>query len=272
MQNGQRAWRTKKNRALSQCCHWWRRPPLGKRRWVREKALWVLGLDFPSTYRRPETSPVRRYLTICSEGSWRHPLDHWLDRVWRAHCHEERFCTWRRWNSMCRLQMCGRTGLQFLFNAYKCLLEGGTVPEHFAKSRTVFIPKTSDIDDNGRIIRSPDALRPLTLCNCDCILLTSAICRGLHWYSMRCIHPSQGTWQTTSLRSRPRLWLMLRALRRNQAFYWRTLQLPIPVSIMPGSFQWSRRLNCLILSPASCEIFITTAPRTWNSREQDNSL
>ena len=55
----------------------------------------------------------------------------------------------------------------------------------------IFIPKTSDIDDNGRIIRSPEALRPLTLCNCDCKLLTSAICRGLHWYTMRCIHPSQ---------------------------------------------------------------------------------
>ena len=77
------------------------------------------------------------------------------------------------------------------FNAYKYLLEGGTVPEHFAERRTVFIPKTSDIDDNGRIIRSPDALRPLTLCNCDCKLLTTAICPGLHWYTMRCIHPSQ---------------------------------------------------------------------------------
>ena len=42
------------------------------------------------------------------------------------------------------------------------LLEGVAVPEHFAESRTVFIPQTSDIDDNGRIIRSPDALRPLT--------------------------------------------------------------------------------------------------------------
>ena len=61
----------------------------------------------------------------------------------------------------------------------------------FAESRTIFIPKSSDIDDNGRIIRSPDALRPLTLCNYDCKLLTSAICRGLHWYTMRRIHPSQ---------------------------------------------------------------------------------
>ena len=58
-------------------------------------------------------------------------------------------------------------------------------------SRTVFITKTSDIDNNGRIIRSPDALRPLTLCSCDCELLTSAICRGLQWYTIRCIHFSQ---------------------------------------------------------------------------------
>ena len=43
----------------------------------------------------------------------------------------------------------------------------------------------------GRIIRSPDALRPLILCNCDCKVLTSAICRGFHWYSMQCIHTSQ---------------------------------------------------------------------------------
>ena len=68
----------------------------------------------------------------------------------------------------------GGLGSQFLVNAERYLLEGGTVPEHFAESRTVFIPKTSDIDDNGRIVRS-DALRPLTLCNCDCKLLTSLL-------------------------------------------------------------------------------------------------
>ena len=75
----------------------------------------------------------------------------------------------------------GSLGSQFLFNAYRALLEAGAVPDHFAGSRTVFIPKTSDIDDDGRLIRSPDALRPLTLCNCDCKPLTSAISRGLDW-------------------------------------------------------------------------------------------
>ena len=86
---------------------------------------------------------------------------------------------------------CARNlGSQFLFNAYRALLEGGTVHDHFAESRTVLSPRL-DIHDIGRIIRSPDALRPLTLCNCDCKVLTSAICRGLRWYTIRCIHTSQ---------------------------------------------------------------------------------
>ena len=55
----------------------------------------------------------------------------------------------------------------------------------------MFLPKCSDADSNGRIVKSPGALRPLTLCNCDCKILTTAICRGLHWYTMRCFHTSQ---------------------------------------------------------------------------------
>ena len=85
----------------------------------------------------------------------------------------------------------GRLGSKFHFDVYKAVLEGSGIPDCFADSATVLVPKTSDIDDHGRIIRSPDALRPLTLCNCDYKLLTSAICRGLHWYTMRCIHTSQ---------------------------------------------------------------------------------
>ena len=85
----------------------------------------------------------------------------------------------------------GDLGSKFLFRAYQAILEGSNIPDCFAETRTVFIPKTSDTDDLGSIIRSPDALRPLTLCNCDCKLLISAICRGLHWYTMQCIHPSQ---------------------------------------------------------------------------------
>ena len=85
-------------------------------------------------------------------------------------------------------------GSKFLYRAYQAILEGSTIPDCFAESRTVFIPKTSDTDDLGRILRSPDAHRPLTLCNCDCKLLTSAICWGLHWYpSQRCTSSRQMT-------------------------------------------------------------------------------
>ena len=68
----------------------------------------------------------------------------------------------------------GGLGSKFLFNAKRAVLEGSTIPDCFVESRTVSIPKTSDIDDSGRIIRSPDALRPLTLCNFE--LLTSFFC------------------------------------------------------------------------------------------------
>ena len=91
--------------------------------------------------------------------------------------------------SLCRCA--GGLGSQFLFNACKHVLEGGTIPALFAENRTVFLPKYSDVDNNGRIVKSPGALRTLTLCNCDCKILTTAICRILQWYNMRCFHPSQ---------------------------------------------------------------------------------
>ena len=75
----------------------------------------------------------------------------------------------------------GGLGSQFSHRAYPAL---------FAASRTLFLPKSSDVDDKGRSERSLDAFRPLTLCNCDCKILTTAICRGLQWYTVRCIHPS----------------------------------------------------------------------------------
>ena len=68
----------------------------------------------------------------------------------------------------------------------KHALEVGAVPTHFYASRTVFIP-----DDTGRIVRSPDALRPLTLCNCDCKMITTAICFGLQRYTIICMHLAQ---------------------------------------------------------------------------------
>ena len=49
----------------------------------------------------------------------------------------------------------GGLGSQFLHIAYKHVIESGSVPALFAASRTVFIPKSSDVDNNGRIVRSP---------------------------------------------------------------------------------------------------------------------
>ena len=42
----------------------------------------------------------------------------------------------------------------------RSVVEGGSVTTHLAASRTVFIPKSSTVDDNGLIVRSLDALRP----------------------------------------------------------------------------------------------------------------
>ena len=77
-------------------------------------------------------------------------------------------------------------------HAWVCVLRNARhVRGAIVRTRRAHFPASSVTMTASRIFRSPDALRPLTLCNCDCKLLTSAIRRGLHVYSMRCIHPSQ---------------------------------------------------------------------------------
>ena len=71
------------------------------------------------------------------------------------------------------------------------MIEGGRVQAQLAASRTAFVPKSSDVDDNGLRVRSPDALRPVTLCNCDCKIITTKMCSGLHRYTIRCVHLGQ---------------------------------------------------------------------------------
>ena len=133
--------------------------------------MWIAGNHFPGTRGRPEASPPRRYFTICSSSCWWHQLDYWSRWIWWLLCFEKRLGSWT-WRNSCGVCRCaGGLGSKFLFNAYRAVLEGSTIPDCF-------------------IIRSPEALRPLTLCNCDCKLLTSATCRGLHWDTMRRIHPS----------------------------------------------------------------------------------
>ena len=77
-----------------------------------------------------------------------------------------------------------------LFKACEALVAMGSPPKGFAASRTVVIPKSCEVDDLGSIVRFPSALRPLTLCNCDCKVKTTATKHGLHRDSVDCIHPA----------------------------------------------------------------------------------
>ena len=88
-------------------------------------------------------------------------------------------------------QCAGEIGSQLLFAANTQLLDGIFPPTSFAASTTVPIPKSIAVNDQGRIVRSLDSLRPLTLCNCDWRILTTALCIGLRQYSMSCIHQVQ---------------------------------------------------------------------------------
>ena len=82
-------------------------------------------------------------------------------------------------------------GTKFLFAASQAALRGAVLHQGFGACRTVFIPKTSEVDVQGLLIRSPGSFRPLTVCNCDCKILTAAMCSRLQRYSIECIHPHQ---------------------------------------------------------------------------------
>ena len=86
----------------------------------------------------------------------------------------------------------GCIGAKFLFAAYQSTVQAAALPpQGFGACRTVFIPESGEVNAQGLLIRSPGSLRPLTLCNCDCKILTAAMCSGLRRYSVECIHPSQ---------------------------------------------------------------------------------
>ena len=92
---------------------------------------------------------------------------------------------------MSMLEMCWWYWVpKFLFDTYEQVAEGGGFPQFFAASRTVFIPISSTVEDWSRIVRCPDALQPLTLCNCDCKTLTTAVCSGCQQYSISCTQPN----------------------------------------------------------------------------------
>ena len=154
----------------------------------------------------------------------------------------------------------GGLGSQFLYNAYKQVIEGGPILALFSASRTMFIATSSDVDNNGRIVRSLEALRPLTLCNCDCKVLTSATCRGLQ-FSAKQMTGSIFEIETTFLahvayaphESGILLTDFAAAYRSDKSF----LDLPCT----------GRKQNCLSLYAVSCERSTTTAKHTSISQE-----
>ena len=83
------------------------------------------------------------------------------------------------------------------FHAYEEIVEGGGHPYLFAASRTMLIAESQTADDQGRFVRSPSALRSLTLCNCDGKMITTAVCvvsnilRQLHSPAQRCVSTRQ---------------------------------------------------------------------------------
>ena len=77
--------------------------------------------------------------------------------------------------------------LQLTSNCWMVYVHNQTSP----RARLSSSPTSTTVDERGRIMRPPDALRPLSLCNCDCNVLATAICFGLRQHSIACVHPVQ---------------------------------------------------------------------------------
>ena len=84
-------------------------------------------------------------------------------------------------------------GARFLFVSYQACPQGPSLLVGFGDNRTVFIPKSSEVwrPCHGRITCSLEALRPLSSCNGECEIITTAMCYGLRMCSIECIHLSQ---------------------------------------------------------------------------------
>ena len=84
----------------------------------------------------------------------------------------------------------GEIGAQQRFDAFKCtssmelLFHQASQPAQWCS----FPNPAQPIDDQGWIVRSPEALGPLTLCKCECKVLTTALGFRLGQYSISCVH------------------------------------------------------------------------------------
>ena len=106
-------------------------------------------------------------------------------------CLEERFDSRPWWNSLRCLQMSCWPGFEIPLSCLYSSLGGKYNSWLFCWKSDSLSPQDFRYwwlwKDYSISWRSS----PVTLCNYDCKFLTSAICRGLHWYTLQCIHPSQ---------------------------------------------------------------------------------
>ena len=188
-ENGNLPWtQTEKDNALAKCglgLPAWRaeKPMLGhaleRRRWIRQKAMWILGYGFPQA--RAEGPRHHRHV----------PDD--VRCVIVKNDFDEIMASMKESapgpDGTALTKGAGRLVSLILFCVYRTCAGGWYCSCAFLSKE--IIPNSSDCDDNGMIVPSPEALRPLTLCNCDCKILTTIICRGLHWCTMKCVHLSQ---------------------------------------------------------------------------------
>ena len=96
---------------------------------------------FPGTCGRPEVSPTRRYFAICQQAP--------DDIRWTIEQTEFGNLLALKKDSAPgpdripygAYRCAGGLGSKFLFNAYRACVEGVAIPDCFAESRTVFIPR-----------------------------------------------------------------------------------------------------------------------------------
>ena len=87
----------------------------------------------------------------------------------------------------------GGLGSQFLYKAYKHVIEGGPCSGAVCREQNCFHYQILRCRHQWTYceIAGGEGPRPLTLCDCDCKILTTAICQGFQWHTMRCLHPFQ---------------------------------------------------------------------------------
>ena len=136
-------------------------------------------------YRHPER-PGRDDVSFCPTGAWR-----FADEFEELLASKRESAPGPDGSPYSVYRFAGGIGAKFLFDAYQAILQASALPAGFGACRTVFIPKSGEVDAQGLLIRSLESLRPLTKCNCDCKVLTAAMCSNLRRYPIECVHSSQ---------------------------------------------------------------------------------